>query len=347
MLSASDHIALDLKSARSHDEFGRLHVALSNLSKANVCPYYGAEIPGNEQLGLDPKKIYQLYRDPDELKKGAPTSNGIQLMSEHIVVDAEQPQLMVTAGAVGTNAVFEDPYLKNSLTVWDKDDIKNIESGKIKELSCGYSYEPDMTPGVVDGVQYDGIMRNIIFNHVALVKEGRAGADCVVADSKINLIQESEMSKSKTKLSHTAMMVMGALTANLKPLIAKDQKIDISTLVAGLKKATWQKDRPALIDSLRAATKGKLAKDADLKDVVEFIDELKQEDMPEDEEPKAKDDDMDDDGATMDADGDMATKLIAAITTAIKDCMGKPAGATDEPEQTPGAANADPKDGKK
>jgi hypothetical protein len=45
-----------------------------------------------------------------------------------------------------------------------------------------------MTPGVSpQGEKYDGVMRDIVGNHVALVKEGRAGADVVVGDSKLQL----------------------------------------------------------------------------------------------------------------------------------------------------------------
>ena len=65
------------RSARWKDQDGNLHVRVSNISKATVNPYRGNEIPGWEELGLDPKKIYQLLRDPDELKKAASTFCGL------------------------------------------------------------------------------------------------------------------------------------------------------------------------------------------------------------------------------------------------------------------------------
>ena len=48
-------MAMDRASVRRRDANGFLHVEISNISKANVCPYYGAEIPGHEQLGLEPE----------------------------------------------------------------------------------------------------------------------------------------------------------------------------------------------------------------------------------------------------------------------------------------------------
>jgi hypothetical protein len=88
---------------------------------------------------------------------------------------------------MGTDAVFEKPYLKNSLTVTDAQAIQYIEDGTAKEISCSYRFTPDFTAGEYiesDGskVHYDFIMRDIKGNHVALVPEGRAGHDVKVAD---------------------------------------------------------------------------------------------------------------------------------------------------------------------
>src|SRR5215475_3288873 len=68
-------VAFDRGSARSYDAEGRLHVHTTNISKANVCPYIGREIPNSEALGLDPDKVYRLLRHPDELRAAAPSFN--------------------------------------------------------------------------------------------------------------------------------------------------------------------------------------------------------------------------------------------------------------------------------
>ena len=76
------------RSARHVDVDGRLHVAASHISKAAVNPYYGREIPGADTLGLDPARVYQLLRDPEELAKAAPTFNNLPLLSKHVPVSA-------------------------------------------------------------------------------------------------------------------------------------------------------------------------------------------------------------------------------------------------------------------
>lgn len=46
------------------------------ISKCEVNESTLVEILGCEQLGLDPKKIYCLLRDPDELSKALSTFRG-------------------------------------------------------------------------------------------------------------------------------------------------------------------------------------------------------------------------------------------------------------------------------
>ena len=175
-------------SVRSKDENGFLHVALTPISKATVNPYLGREIEGSAAHGFKPDAIYYGLRDPKELEKAADTFNGLPLLLEHHPTDAENLPKEWVVGSMGTDAVYEKPYLKNSMTVTDAQAIGYIEDGTAKEISCSYRFTPDFTAGTyteADGseVHYDFVMRDIRGNHVALVPEGRAGHDVQVADS--------------------------------------------------------------------------------------------------------------------------------------------------------------------
>jgi hypothetical protein len=105
------------------------------------------------------------------------------LLSRHVPfsVNDHRPELVV--GSTGTDAKFDGIYLKNSLVLWAQDAIDAVESGRQKELSCAYRYTADMTPGIYQGVRFDGRMVDLCGNHVALVSEGRAGSDVVVGDA--------------------------------------------------------------------------------------------------------------------------------------------------------------------
>lgn len=182
-MNSDFNLALDKNTFRSKDENGYLHVESSHITKATVNPYYGREIPGWREEGLDPDKIYYGFRAPEELKKSVPTWAGLPLHIEHHVDSAEEPQKLTRVGAIGNDPRWEEPYIDVSLTVWDQNAIDGIEDDSFRELSCAYRYEPDFTPGDYNGKHYDFVMRNIRGNHVALVEEGRAGSDVLVADS--------------------------------------------------------------------------------------------------------------------------------------------------------------------
>ena len=57
------------ESARTIDDNGFLHVTGCNITKEQVAPYFGREIPNWQRLGLNPDSIYKLYRPAAELKK--------------------------------------------------------------------------------------------------------------------------------------------------------------------------------------------------------------------------------------------------------------------------------------
>lgn len=263
-------IAFDQESVRNYDNVGRLHVARTPISKANICPYKGEEIPNWEQLGLDPNRIYQLLRDPEELARAAKTFNGVPLLLQHKPTSANEHPKALTIGAVGTGedaAEYEHPYLYNSLSIWPADAIQDINSNEKKQLSAGYHYTADMTPGVYEGVAYDGVMRNIVGNHVAIVKDGRAGTDVVVGDSKENLM-------TTKVLTRKAVLLQGAITAYLRPKLAQDQKIDLMPALTAVTAKNFKGKKPTLVAWLGEVTKGKLAQDADLQDLDSFLDAM-------------------------------------------------------------------------
>lgn len=269
----ADHVAalaFDRKSARSYDGFGRLHVSASHISKAVVNPYRGDEIPNSEELGLQPDRIYMLYRDPDELAKAAPTFNNLPILSRHVPVNVfdHKPELVI--GSTGTDAAFNSPYLDNSLVLWSRDAIEAVEKELMKELSSSYRYRADMTPGSVDGVAFDGVMRDIVGNHVALVRDGRAGPDVVVGDSKPN----REIQMAKSLLTRRAAAVQGALLAFLTPRLAADAKIDLGPIVAPITTKNFGSLKEKIAADVAKLATGKLAADASVDGLAMLLDAL-------------------------------------------------------------------------
>lgn len=291
---------------RSFDADGRLHVAVSNISKANVCPYAGREIPGWMELGLEPDRIYKLLRCPLELAAALPTFNNLPVLSEHIPVtslaeDSHMPDLVV--GSTGTDAAIDGPYLTNSLVVWAKPSIDGIVNDEKRQLSSAYRYRADMTPGNYLGIAYDGVMRDIVGNHVALVFEGRAGADVVVGD------EQPMAFKSKR-----ALMLAGGLSGLIRPLLAQDAKFDLGPVLSGVTAKSLGKTGATkkLAEQVFGLAQPLLAADAalDLNSVQMAVDAVadtplaEDDDLPDPAEDADGDDDDDKGGTAEDADGD-------------------------------------------
>lgn len=292
----TESLAFDRASVRSFDGNGRLQVKLSNISKANVCPYFGREIPGAEKLGLEPDKIYQLWRHPDELKKAAATFNNIPLLSIHTPDFPGDPPREYRVGVTHSNADFDGTYLTNGLSVWDDSAIAGIETEEQEELSSSYQYVADMTPGVTpNGEPYDGIMRDIIGNHVALVERGRAGSDVLVADSL------------PPELNHMRKHKVAAIRATLKPLLAQDADLE-----AEVRKALLALDEAEKEDEKE--NKPADDEDDDEKDKKKTADD---EDDEEDKDKKktAEDEDDEEDDKVSKTAMDSAIRLAADSAT--------------------------------
>lgn len=320
-------LTFDRATVRTIDHDGRLHVAVSNISKANVCGYYGREIPGGAELGLEPDRLYQMFRDPEELAKAAPTFNGLPLTSRHVPMLVDDPQKHVVVGSTGTDAEFAPPYLRNSLVVWDGKAINAIQSDEQRELSCSYWYRPDMTPGEYEGVRYDGVMRDIKGNHVALVPDGRAGNDVLVMDGSPDggksptPKKEPEMTKKTTILTPRAAVVKGALFNHLRSKLANDASPAalndaLNDALVGVGAGNWTRRRKGLPARLVSALKP--AMDADLADLDALLDVIVHEkgsmeaaEVDPDQMPPLSGGEMDQDAE--DEDGDLMERVKAAL----------------------------------
>ena len=330
-----NRIAFDAKaSVRTKDENGFLHVAVSNLTKETVNPYYGKEIPGWQERGLDPQRVYYGWRSGRELEKGASTFSGLPLLLDHHIEDAEAPQKEYRVGTVGTDARWEAPYVRASLVVTDAEAIRAIEDGSMRELSCAYRYDPLWEAGTFEGVEYDFIMSNIRGNHVALVAEGRAGSDVVVADAKP---RETTIKQLEKVMKNFLRRFRGAKDSD--PAV-EQQEVDLAQAIIDLHKVdpntgeivdiTEDDDKADAVKAIVDKISGKL----DPEEVAELVkaleafvepvgdeepDAAKDEEGAEDEDETAKDEEPkaeDEDEAAQDEDPALDEDALKAAADA-------------------------------
>lgn len=157
-------------------------VAPARIARTGVQSYRASELG---LPGVDANKIIRLHRPSEEVF--APEA--IASFEAQTVTD-NHPAGAVTSGnwpdlargdvhGVGSDGEY---LCAQKVIVRAQDAINKVQSGKA-QLSCGYVFDVDMTPGTTaDGVPYDGVQRNIRGNHVAIVQAGRAGPNVRIAD---------------------------------------------------------------------------------------------------------------------------------------------------------------------
>lgn len=291
VVNASDSMAMDRSTVRTIDQDGHLRVEITPISKANVCPYVGKEIPNWRSLGLEQETVYQLYRDPEELAKGAKSFAGKPLLLVHTPSSADSHPRSVTVGAVGDNVIFDPPYLKAPLTVWDGEAIGLIERDEQRELSSSYRYDPVMISGVTpEGVPYQGRMTNIRGNHVAMVVNGRAGSDVLVVDNMPAGLAATTPNSAIPAAGAKRAAAHEEEEPNMADKTAKDRAKDEAGFLEGIKGKLSADEYKALDEMLKAGKANDEEEDDKAKDEEETEEVVVKKSETED---KAKDEEKD------------------------------------------------------
>ena len=199
------------------------------------------------------------YRPPDEAFKADSLAS---LMGKPITIGHKA---FVTAG----NAAKVAPV--GSVLSAGRQDGNNIVADIVvynldtdsRELSCGYTLTLDETPGTTpDGRHYDAVQRNIVYNHLAIVPQGRAGVARLNMDGE-QVIDDEEV-KEANKM---AEMTKIRLDSGIEYECAPEVKVEIEKMrkdSADAKKAydTLQAKFDALDAELKKEKEGRKA-DAD------------------------------------------------------------------------------------
>lgn len=194
-------------SNRTEQPFGYLTVENCIFTGADIAKYFGFEIPEFKKHGLEPTKIYSVYRPQSEIKDS--NFNLKPLLSRHIDFSAEDYKHKFIVGAVGnTEMVGEE--LKGTVEFWSQEAIDMLNKG-IKKLSCGYTYTAKVESGIYNGQSYDIMMTDIYANHVAMVDNPRYKA-AIVADEAFSVNKLFKRVKQMSFLSKLKKLVMDADT---------------------------------------------------------------------------------------------------------------------------------------
>ena len=263
------------------------------ITKECVRPYLGKNIDPDGSMGLEPDKIYNVYRPWSELSKqeALETFNGKPFRNEHEMVGTVEGITSTDDTQVGGSIYNARPAEDGShtivadLTIFSKDIQDLIASGK-KELSLGYFCDYRRQDGVFDGQHYDFVQCDIEGNHIALVERGRMGRDVRVFDKAITFdsMEIPEMKKSKDE--DTKKSELRDEVAELLNSASDEQLTEIKKLIS-------EKDEDETKKSADEDEPKKDGKDED--DPNKGCDENKPDKAKDEDDPNKSEEDEDED----------------------------------------------------
>jgi hypothetical protein len=153
----------------------------------------------------------------------------------------------------------DESHLVADVLVLRRDAIEGIESGKLKELSCGYSCDIEHTSGEFEGKRYDAIQRNRKYNHVALGPEnwGRAGSSVALRlDSNNNAYFEEEKPMATIRIDGVEYEVgseshISALNRQSEKLLTENEKLRSDAKSATERADKAEGERDALVEKVK------------------------------------------------------------------------------------------------
>lgn len=136
----------------------------------------GVYVYGAKELGLSGEGTYNVLRPAEEIRATCTQLANKVITAEHPIenVSPENSKIL-NAGFTGDSVTENDGNVFTQVTITDKVALDLVRQKKLMAFSCGYSAELSRVPGVWHGTPYDFVQSNFIYNHIALVEEGRAG----------------------------------------------------------------------------------------------------------------------------------------------------------------------------
>lgn len=124
----------------------------------------------------DDRKFVGRLRSVDEVKKATDSINCKPVTLRHPSTPVSLDNVdQYQVGMSANDASFDGLNNWVTVTVTNKDAVEAIERGEVKAISMGYRCDVVDNAGVWQGSKHEQEQRDMVYNHIALVREGRAG----------------------------------------------------------------------------------------------------------------------------------------------------------------------------
>lgn len=241
----------------THD--GYVIAAHSILARTGIQVYRASDFSLHKVMSIAPDAVIRLYRPDEEVfdAESLASFNHVPLTLDHpseAIVSADNWS-QIAKGEV-CDVVRDHDYVSGTVIIKSRDAIEAVDNGMV-ELSAGYRFELDLTPGVTpDGQPYDGVQRHIRGNHVAIVNKARCGSACRIGDS-----QKGDSMDKKVNVKGIVIEVGDTAASVIEQLAASEKSAQDALTAANAKLETIAKDHETVVaakDAEIAELKGKI-----------------------------------------------------------------------------------------
>lgn len=211
-------------------DYGQLRNATKTPQGFLMCPGFATRTGVFPYMDGD-GKIRRELRHPDDVFD--PES---LVTLKFAPVTIEHPPVMVDPSNVGkyrkghtTDRVeVNREMVDTDVIVEDQDAIDAVEKDGLRELSSGYTADVVEESGTYNGAPYDYRQKNIRYNHVAIVKRGRAGPEV-----RLRLdAADAEQVEPAENISSQESSVNDAESGAVKKVVILGREVDLPSDIA-------------------------------------------------------------------------------------------------------------------
>lgn len=188
-------------------------------------------------------KIIKEAKLPEELFSQATLDSlkGVPVTNEHPPIEDNKGLVNQTnynkyvKGSLGEIVVLDGDHIVTTETIYDAELINQLKNGEKREVSIGFETDVDFTPGEYNGQRYDAVQRNIKINHLAHVKNGRAGESVKVHLDSVNTnyaIMQGEVNEMIVRIDGKDIEVSEEVYKEIESLRKKALRKDDQSAVA-------------------------------------------------------------------------------------------------------------------
>lgn len=211
------------------DENGWLRIEGVELTRETVNKYLGKELDPDGEHGLEPEKVYNVYRSPEALDGAIDEFTTIDVSNEH---DMDEPDnRIVSKGSVASAEIKLDngqKVVQGDVVIKDKPNIDAIAKKVLNAFSVGYKSVLDFVAGTTPwGEPYDVKIVKIIPNHLKLTNNPRVKTATITDEDfrKFDILAKKDNNKNIHNIKDTNMKLSQIMTILKKKSSLKDEEI--------------------------------------------------------------------------------------------------------------------------